>query len=90
MVNDAPTFKRGRAESRGRYRQLLKRNSHIIVTVTDSDAPIVVESKSAYQADRVKTKAKLKSDALAKVKKAKVTKKAKTIIPKPKKKINGK
>lgn len=28
-VDPAPTFKRGRAASRGRYRQILKRNSHI-------------------------------------------------------------
>jgi large subunit ribosomal protein L22 len=30
-VDEAPMFKRGRAVSKGRYHQILKRNSHIII-----------------------------------------------------------
>ncbi|MBN1915952.1 50S ribosomal protein L22 [Candidatus Dojkabacteria bacterium] len=32
-VDEAPSFKRGRAVSRGRYRRILKRNSHITVVL---------------------------------------------------------
>ncbi len=32
-VDEAPTFKRGRAVSKGRYHKILKRNSHIIIAV---------------------------------------------------------
>jgi large subunit ribosomal protein L22 len=35
-INDAPVYKRGRAVSRGRYHEILKRNSHINIAVTDS------------------------------------------------------
>src|SRR3990167_11353244 len=31
FVNEAPTYKRGRAAARGRYHQIYKRNSHIVV-----------------------------------------------------------
>lgn len=34
-VDEAPTFKRGRAVSKGRYHQILKRNSHVIIAVSD-------------------------------------------------------
>ncbi len=34
-VDEAPTFKRGRAVSKGRYHQILKRNSHIVIAVSD-------------------------------------------------------
>lgn len=33
FVDEAPTFKRGRAGSRGRYNPVLKRNCHIIIGV---------------------------------------------------------
>ena len=36
MVDEGPTFKRGRARAKGRGTQILKRNSHITVTVADS------------------------------------------------------
>lgn len=35
QVNEAPTFKRGRAGSRGRYKKILKRNCHIIIGVSE-------------------------------------------------------
>jgi large subunit ribosomal protein L22 len=34
-VNEAPTYKRGRAGSRGRYKRLLKRNCHIVIGVIE-------------------------------------------------------
>lgn len=34
-VDFAPTFKRGRAVARGRYHEILKRNSHITIGVSD-------------------------------------------------------
>ena len=36
MVDDAPVFKRGKAVSRGRYHQILRRNSHITIGVSDN------------------------------------------------------
>lgn len=36
QVNEAPIFKRGRAGSRGRYKKILKRNSHIIIGLQES------------------------------------------------------
>ena len=35
MVDEGPTFKRGRARAKGRGTRILKRNSHITVTVAD-------------------------------------------------------
>lgn len=34
-VDEAPTLKRGRAVSRGRYHQILKRASHIVIGVAE-------------------------------------------------------
>lgn len=84
-VNEAPTFKRGQAVSRGRYHEILKRNSHIIITVSDN-SPVVKQTKN---------------DTAQKVKKAESTKKEtkkvtvkKTVEKKPKvankSKINNK
>ena len=38
MVDEGPTLKRGRARAKGRGTQILKRNSHITVTVADNNA----------------------------------------------------
>jgi large subunit ribosomal protein L22 len=38
MVDEGPTLKRGRARAKGRGTQILKRNSHITVTVADKKA----------------------------------------------------
>ncbi|MEX0914880.1 MAG: 50S ribosomal protein L22 [Wenzhouxiangellaceae bacterium] len=35
MVDEGPTFKRGRARAKGRYTRILKRTSHISVTVAE-------------------------------------------------------
>jgi len=37
MVDEGPTFKRGRARAKGRGTRILKRNSHITVTVADDN-----------------------------------------------------
>ena len=37
MVDEGPTFKRGRARAKGRGTQILKRTSHITLTVADSE-----------------------------------------------------
>jgi large subunit ribosomal protein L22 len=37
FVDEAPTFKRGRAGSRGRYKKILKRNCHITIGVCQAD-----------------------------------------------------
>jgi len=34
-VDEAPTLKRGRAVSRGRYHQILKRSSHIVIGLSE-------------------------------------------------------
>lgn len=43
FIDDAPMFKRGKAESKGRYRQILKRNSHITVVL---NSPTAKDSKA--------------------------------------------
>jgi large subunit ribosomal protein L22 len=35
VVEEAPTYKRGRAGSRGRYKRILKRNCHIIIGLVE-------------------------------------------------------
>jgi large subunit ribosomal protein L22 len=35
MVDEGPTLKRGRARAKGRYTRILKRTSHITVTVAE-------------------------------------------------------
>ena len=37
MVDEGPTLKRGRARAKGRGTQILKRTSHITLTVADSE-----------------------------------------------------
>jgi len=37
MIDEGPTFKRGRARAKGRGTRILKRNSHITVTVADDE-----------------------------------------------------
>ena len=37
MVDEGPTLKRGRARAKGRGTRILKRNSHITVTVADEN-----------------------------------------------------
>ena len=37
MVDEGPTMKRGRARAKGRGTQILKRTSHITLTVADSE-----------------------------------------------------
>ncbi len=37
FVDKAPTYKRGRAGSRGRYKKILKRNCHIIIGLVEKE-----------------------------------------------------
>jgi large subunit ribosomal protein L22 len=65
FVNEAPMLKRGRAVSKGRYHQILKRNSHIVVGVGIKEGAIKPETKGV--------KAEAKKEAKPKeVKKAKI------------------
>jgi large subunit ribosomal protein L22 len=57
-VDEAPVFKRGRAISRGRYHQILKRNSHIVIGVGEKE-----EEKNAKSTKKVKTDKKKKQDS---------------------------
>lgn len=49
-VDEAPTYKRGRAASKGRYHQILKRNSHITIAVSDGSE--VKESKKKAKTEK--------------------------------------
>lgn len=60
-VNEAPTFRRGRAVSRGRYHQILKRNSHVTIGVseqktTESSTPKNKTARKKKAAPKSKTK----------------------------------
>jgi large subunit ribosomal protein L22 len=45
-IDEAPTLKRGLAVARGRYHQILKRASHIIIKVAEKDSLIKKETKN--------------------------------------------
>jgi large subunit ribosomal protein L22 len=62
MVDEAPMFKRGRAESKGRYRKILKRNNHVTVVLAEVNmAPAQPET-----APKAKKAAKAKAEPVAK------------------------
>lgn len=85
LVSPAPVLKRGKAESKGRYRTILKRNSHITVILNDgeqvkekaekSEKVAKVEEKKVVKAEKKAVKAEKKTDK----KETKVTKTAKTV-----------
>jgi len=64
-VDEAPMFKRGRAVSKGRYHQILKRNSHIVIGLSAGEAGKVKVAKkaTAKKAEEVKTDDKKETDA---------------------------
>jgi large subunit ribosomal protein L22 len=66
FVDDAPVFKRGKAVSRGRYHQILRRNCHITIGVSDNKVEDVKE---------VKVKSEVKKEEVAKEAPKKVAKK---------------
>lgn len=84
LVDNAQTFKRGKAVARGRYHQIFKRNCHITIGLTDGSEVVAAKSEvksSAKVADKAesKTKATTKTDAKAgKSAKAKVIKDSKS------------
>lgn len=59
LVDDAPMFKRSRAQSRGRMRMILKRNSHITVILSDEVDGAVAKKETkktkTVEADKAKT-----------------------------------
>jgi len=67
-VDEAPMFKRGRAVSKGRYHQILKRNSHITIGVSRSE---VKEEKAVKKVEEKE----VKSENITKSKGTKVSKK---------------
>lgn len=74
-VDEAPAFKRGIAVSRGRYHQILKRNSHLIIKLATKDEP--KSSKKVAKSVEKSTEKMVKSDATKKETKV-VAKKEKT------------
>lgn len=82
-ANEAPTFRRGRAESKGRYRSIMKRNAHITVVLSDE-----LEAKSEVKEEKKpgKKAATKKTEKSAAKKPAKKT----TTKPKAKKAENEK
>lgn len=58
-VDEAPTFKRGRAVSRGRYHRILKRNCHIIIKVgLLKGAEEKIEEKTQQKESKIKESVK--------------------------------
>lgn len=51
-VDEAPMLKRGIAVSRGRYHQILKRNSHIVIGLSDTFVK-KVDKKAVTKSERV-------------------------------------
>ncbi|MEI7578704.1 MAG: 50S ribosomal protein L22 [bacterium] len=52
-VDEAPVFKRGRAISRGRYHQILKRNSHIVIGVAVPSELEAKKTKTSVEKSKV-------------------------------------
>jgi large subunit ribosomal protein L22 len=76
MVDSAPMFKRGRAESKGRYRKILKRNSHITVYLAKKGAIKILKNEEQPEAAKaVKAKPAAKPKVVAPKKITKSTKK---------------
>ncbi len=82
FVNEAPMLKRGRAVSKGRYHQILKRNSHIVVGVGIKEG----EGKAVTKAVKAEAKQAVKP-VQAKKEESKTVKASK---PSAKTKINSK
>ncbi|KXK26185.1 MAG: 50S ribosomal protein L22 [candidate division WS6 bacterium OLB20] len=92
FINEAPTFRRGRAVSKGRYHKILKRNSHIIIGVSEPGAK--KEDKKSVKA-KAAPAAKKETKATAKKKETdktavKTEKKPAKAAAKPKAKSTGK
>jgi large subunit ribosomal protein L22 len=72
FVDEAPTFKRGRAVSRGRYHQILKRNSHITIGVSDLvETEEKAKAVKSVKAKEVKKEVKPEKKAVKKINKVK-------------------
>jgi large subunit ribosomal protein L22 len=85
LISPAPTLKRGKAESKGRYRTILKRNSHITVILNDGkQEEVKVEPKSEK-----KEKSDVKAEKVEVKKEVKVEKKSIKKTTKTSKKIEN-
>lgn len=74
LVDDAPMFKRGRAISRGRYHQILKRNCHVVIGLTDNK-PTEIDSEGE-KSNKIEKVKKIEKKLDKKVGKKPVAKKA--------------
>ena len=64
LVDNATTYKRGRAVGRGRYHQIFKRNCHITIGVSEIDNNSQTKSASIKtEVDTKKTKVEVKATA---------------------------
>lgn len=68
-VDEAPTFKRGRAVSKGRYHQILKRNCHIIIGVAEGKIKDKEIEKIAAAVEKEEEKQKLEEKKVEEAKK---------------------
>ncbi len=74
-IDEAPTFKRGRAVSKGRYHKILKRNSHIIIAVGQGEQKVEKSTKKQEAQEKNTKKEKKQKGKVRKVKTKKVQKK---------------
>jgi len=77
LVSPAPVLKRGKAESKGRYRTILKRNSHITVILNDGEQ-VEKKAEKKEKVEKVEEKKAVKVEKKAEKKETKVTKTSKT------------
>lgn len=76
FVDEAPTYKRGRAVARGRYHQIFKRNSHIVIGVTEPEMETKAKAKAQPKKKVAPKKAASKKEEVKKATtKKKTTKK---------------
>lgn len=71
-VDEAPTFKRGRAVSKGRYHQILKRNSHVIIAVSDGTKVEDIKKKGKATKTKVIESEPVKDTTIEKTKSVKM------------------
>lgn len=80
-VDEAPTYKRGIAVSRGRYHQILKRNCHIVIGVSEegTDSPKTDTVKAEVKSEKVEnTEEKKETKKVTKTAKKPASKEAKS------------
>jgi large subunit ribosomal protein L22 len=84
-VDQATTYKRGRATARGRYHQILKRNSNITIGLSSTDnteKTVKTEKTGKESVKEAKTEDKGKSEKIKKVAKKSTKNLSKKVIKK--------